>query len=203
MFFTNFFIIISFFPYYSIFFFVFFLMIRRPPRSTLFPYTTLFRSQVPEGRRGRRARHGDARGHRGHPELDPRGQDLPDPVHPPDRVRRRDADHGEFPQGSRGEGLHHHRRRPRVLLRSEGNGAYRWSEVAPTAPGRGRPPGRRGPPSSPSSPSRSSRSRRASRANSSTGTTSATSSRTRTIAASAGPRSAGCSGPPSWVTTSR
>src|SRR3712207_8763293 len=25
--------------------FVFFLMIRRPPRSTLFPYTTLFRSQ--------------------------------------------------------------------------------------------------------------------------------------------------------------
>src|SRR5215467_15308231 len=27
-----------------LFFFVFFLMIRRPPRSTLFPYTTLFRS---------------------------------------------------------------------------------------------------------------------------------------------------------------
>ena len=30
----------------------FFLMIRRPPRSTLFPYTTLFRSS---GRRGREA----------------------------------------------------------------------------------------------------------------------------------------------------
>src|SRR2546426_1110911 len=28
----------------SIIFFFFFLMIRRPPRSTLFPYTTLFRS---------------------------------------------------------------------------------------------------------------------------------------------------------------
>src|SRR2546427_9565676 len=28
----------------SYFFFFFFLMIRRPPRSTLFPYTTLFRS---------------------------------------------------------------------------------------------------------------------------------------------------------------
>src|SRR2546430_12781186 len=28
------------------FFFFFFLMIRRPPRSTLFPYTTLFRSPV-------------------------------------------------------------------------------------------------------------------------------------------------------------
>src|SRR3712207_8839954 len=27
---------------------VFFLMIRRPPRSTLFPYTTLFRSWTPE-----------------------------------------------------------------------------------------------------------------------------------------------------------
>src|SRR5256885_17115778 len=30
-------------------FFFFFLMIRRPPRSTLFPYTTLFRSAVLEG----------------------------------------------------------------------------------------------------------------------------------------------------------
>src|SRR3712207_8469366 len=28
----------------------FFLMIRRPPRSTLFPYTTLFRSHVPRNR---------------------------------------------------------------------------------------------------------------------------------------------------------
>src|SRR5258707_15311713 len=28
------------------FFFFFFLMIRRPPRSTLFPYTTLFRSHA-------------------------------------------------------------------------------------------------------------------------------------------------------------
>src|SRR5688572_31611723 len=32
----------------SFFFFFFFLMIRRPPRSTLFPYTTLFRSQSPK-----------------------------------------------------------------------------------------------------------------------------------------------------------
>src|SRR2546425_1746252 len=30
--------------YYPSFYFFFFLMIRRPPRSTLFPYTTLFRS---------------------------------------------------------------------------------------------------------------------------------------------------------------
>src|SRR2546422_11024254 len=45
-----------------IFFFFFFLMIRRPPRSTLFPYTTLFRSEVAlvcgvgAGRRGRPSR---------------------------------------------------------------------------------------------------------------------------------------------------
>src|ERR1051326_9514113 len=33
-------------------FFFFFLMIRRPPRSTLFPYTTLFRSHQPARREG-------------------------------------------------------------------------------------------------------------------------------------------------------
>src|SRR2546430_7175640 len=33
-------------PITTIFIFFFFLMIRRPPRSTLFPYTTLFRSRV-------------------------------------------------------------------------------------------------------------------------------------------------------------
>src|SRR6476661_10372183 len=44
--------------YSSCFFFFFFLMIRRPPRSTLFPYTTLFRS-TPRGcrRPGRRSCH--------------------------------------------------------------------------------------------------------------------------------------------------
>src|SRR2546427_11225081 len=41
----------------SFFFFFFFLMIRRPPRSTLFPYTTLFRSPGPPRRaRGRGGR---------------------------------------------------------------------------------------------------------------------------------------------------
>src|SRR6266478_9108065 len=40
------------FVLHSLFFF--FLMIRRPPRSTLFPYTTLFRS--PSGRGGARDR---------------------------------------------------------------------------------------------------------------------------------------------------
>src|SRR5438309_9214552 len=40
---------------------LFFLMIRRPPRSTLFPYTTLFRSRAggraPRRRRGHGGRH--------------------------------------------------------------------------------------------------------------------------------------------------
>src|SRR5690349_25070107 len=44
--------------YYSfflcLFFYFFFLMIRRPPRSTLFPYTTLFRSRLEHSRVGRR-----------------------------------------------------------------------------------------------------------------------------------------------------
>src|SRR5438128_12579346 len=37
-------------------FFFFFLMIRRPPRSTLFPYTTLFRSDLFGGALRRRRR---------------------------------------------------------------------------------------------------------------------------------------------------
>src|SRR4051795_13778710 len=36
----------------TLFFYFFFLMIRRPPRSTLFPYTTLFRSTGSVGRPG-------------------------------------------------------------------------------------------------------------------------------------------------------
>src|SRR6266446_3770147 len=54
---------------FNIFYLFFFLMIRRPPRSTLFPYTTLFRSPFPAGRRAggvhrgvRGQRGGDSRG---------------------------------------------------------------------------------------------------------------------------------------------
>src|SRR2546422_5196012 len=46
----------------------FFLMIRRPPRSTLFPYTTLFRSRAARGHRrggaGHAIRRGEGPGHR-------------------------------------------------------------------------------------------------------------------------------------------
>src|SRR6266540_6676376 len=40
----------------SLFLFFFFLMIRRPPRSTLFPYTTLFRSPAVHPRLSARPR---------------------------------------------------------------------------------------------------------------------------------------------------
>src|SRR2546425_13183936 len=44
--------------YSSVYFlFFFFLMIRRPPRSTLFPYTTLFRSVPPRRRDASSRRH--------------------------------------------------------------------------------------------------------------------------------------------------
>src|SRR5476649_3023979 len=45
----------------NILFFFFFLMIRRPPRSTLFPYTTLFRSPSLTSRGCRRSELGNWR----------------------------------------------------------------------------------------------------------------------------------------------
>src|ERR1019366_10742109 len=47
-----------------LFFFFFFLMIRRPPRSTLFPYTTLFRSPPDSDRRANECYFGFAVGRR-------------------------------------------------------------------------------------------------------------------------------------------
>src|SRR5947209_12119603 len=41
-------------------------MIRRPPRSTLFPYTTLFRSRLREAARGHHRGEGDRRAVRRH-----------------------------------------------------------------------------------------------------------------------------------------
>src|SRR2546430_17624858 len=48
---TNIFATCSLHLLFILFFFFFFLMIRRPPRSTLFPYTTLFRSHYARLRR--------------------------------------------------------------------------------------------------------------------------------------------------------
>src|SRR6266705_6648135 len=64
-------------------FFLFFLMIRRPPRSTLFPYTTLFRShpdtrpvlrpgKLPRAQHATTSQLGPAHRHRVAPERHPR-----------------------------------------------------------------------------------------------------------------------------------
>src|SRR3712207_9261727 len=63
---------------------MFFLMIRRPPRSTLFPYTTLFRSVGARRRHSRRAGPA-ARRERGAP----RGPDALEPARPADRKSTR------------------------------------------------------------------------------------------------------------------
>src|SRR2546429_8921822 len=65
---TFFFFFLSFLYFFHfsllpLFFFFFFLMIRRPPRSTLFPYTTLFRSR-PDQRRLLGVRRPDPHQHR-------------------------------------------------------------------------------------------------------------------------------------------
>src|SRR2546422_4388021 len=63
----------SFYPSYQFTLFFFFLMIRRPPRSTLFPYTTLFRS-LPGGRRPGVEPAAAVGARRGDPQEDPGGQ---------------------------------------------------------------------------------------------------------------------------------
>src|SRR5690242_21306470 len=54
-------------------FFFFFLMIRRPPRSTLFPYTTLFRSRCVRDRHAA----GRNRHHRLHARIGAAGEERP------------------------------------------------------------------------------------------------------------------------------
>src|SRR6266581_8600343 len=70
-----------FLPFFSVsslcIFFFFFLMIRRPPRSTLFPYTTLFRSLA--GRHRHRAAH--QCGGPGHERSEEHTSELQSPVH--------------------------------------------------------------------------------------------------------------------------
>src|SRR5688572_7906903 len=64
-------------------FILFFLMIRRPPRSTLFPYTTLFRSAEPAAASGvRGARNAPPRGGRG-------SERHPNALQPPFPTERR------------------------------------------------------------------------------------------------------------------
>src|SRR6266576_3088328 len=82
-------LLLLFLNFYFFFFFFFFLMIRRPPRSTLFPYTTLFRSRMVAS--------GDGR---------PPARPAAPPEAPTTRAGPRRARDGERP----------HARRRRVLL---------------------------------------------------------------------------------------
>src|SRR5215475_15022482 len=60
---------------YLTFVFFFFLMIRRPPRSTLFPYTTLFRSGEADAHRDRRRIHAGVGARRLRPLPEPRSEE--------------------------------------------------------------------------------------------------------------------------------
>src|SRR6266571_858191 len=78
------------FSFYSGFFF--FLMIRRPPRSTLFPYTTLFRSAAAERQADRDTR-----------QVDPSPQQerpLPPERNREDRAARDSEDDSGIPKGA-------------------------------------------------------------------------------------------------------
>src|SRR2546422_10793768 len=68
-------------------------MIRRPPRSTLFPYTTLFRSPLP--RTALRGRPMDLRPRGAGPDIRFTDPDGPHDVHPAENV----ADLGRSPPG--------------------------------------------------------------------------------------------------------
>src|SRR2546422_8349615 len=57
--------------------FFFFLMIRRPPRSTLFPYTTLFRSRADDRGQSCADSGGDVSGGEGGTDVPPRYLRLP------------------------------------------------------------------------------------------------------------------------------
>src|SRR3712207_910147 len=80
----------------------FFLMIRRPPRSTLFPYTTLFRSPAPSRLAGSRVR-GRARGGAGDTAQGHRRRAAESRLQETRLLRRRSRlparDHGDLLEG--------------------------------------------------------------------------------------------------------
>src|SRR6266496_6737444 len=90
----------------------FFLMIRRPPRSTLFPYTTLFRSRAHEREVRRGARRPTAR---------------PDAHVAAGHGRRGQAQHDQSQHGKEQPRLH--RNLPAVVL---AQGSWGWATDSPT-----------------------------------------------------------------------
>src|SRR5947208_13453423 len=68
-------------PFYLSLHYFFFLMIRRPPRSTLFPYTTLFRSAARPGHRAHEHVLDPPRGTRAHGRSEEHTSELQSPDH--------------------------------------------------------------------------------------------------------------------------
>src|SRR5229473_5108047 len=138
---------------YFVVVFFFFLMIRRPPRSTLFPYTTLFRSRRDRGdagpwagrvapgrllsREGARLGHGPA-ARRRQPPRGPHLRRLPDtpaPRVPVSRAGRLRRPHGPLPRA----GAAPLRARGPDAGRRRGRGLRQGGEAArPRLPGRAR-----------------------------------------------------------------
>src|SRR2546430_12677135 len=65
-------------------------MIRRPPRSTLFPYTTLFRSHVPLGRQRRPKREQGGNRRANHPRSHRSSGRIPDSTLAASKSRHRE-----------------------------------------------------------------------------------------------------------------
>src|SRR3989454_5877389 len=107
-------------------------MIRRPPRSTLFPYTTLFRSHVPHSRRG---------GARAEPPVDPDDTHLGRAGLEIEIAKSVDRDHlvprtdgGLRDVSSRHAGQQHPRHDNPSRRRACSRGTtYRWSNTVPRA----------------------------------------------------------------------
>src|SRR3989449_5464284 len=98
--------------------FFFFLMIRRPPRSTLFPYTTLFRSL---GAVGRRVREKAARRGGRPPRAGPGAELGGPPQVPRGRRRARQAGAAALPRAGRRAGAVHRAQPPRADPRRGGS----------------------------------------------------------------------------------
>src|SRR2546427_6445257 len=67
-------------------------MIRRPPRSTLFPYTTLFRSHLADGL----AKTGEREGEQHGADRGQREEGLPDHVQPDRKSTRLNSSHSQI-----------------------------------------------------------------------------------------------------------
>src|SRR2546429_9571932 len=99
--------------------FFFFLMIRRPPRSTLFPYTTLFRSRW-LGRHGSRQKERRRNSHRGPPSCfhgEARNARCERPSETPQRASSHRSHANHLPQS----------RLPPIPLRRARQPAFHWS----------------------------------------------------------------------------